>query len=139
MSSPKTIATQQKVQDFINTLDDLEQRADSEELVKIMSKISGEPGVMWGSSIIGFDTIHYKSKSSEGDWPKIGFSPRKGKLSLYVTVDASKLEDKLAEMGKHDIGKGCIYIKRLSDVDMKKLEAVIQTAYDHSGWYLTSS
>lgn len=139
MASPKTLPTNEAVQTFIHSLDDLQQRADSEELVVMMSKISGEPPVMWGSSIIGFDTLHYKSKASEGDWPKIAFSPRKGKLSLYVTCDASKLEYKLADMGKHEVGKGCIYIKRLSDVNKDSLEDVIQTAYDNSGWYPTSN
>lgn len=137
MAEIKTKANTTSVQDFINSLDDIQQRVDSEALVALMSEVSGQPPVMWGSSIIGFDTIHYKSKASEGDWMKIGFSPRKGKLSLYVTCDASKLEDLLSRMGKHQVGKGCIYIKRLSDVDMNVLEEVVQTAYDNSGWYPT--
>lgn len=139
MTENKTVATKQAVQDFINTLDDLQQRADSEELVAMMSKVSGKPAVMWGASIIGFDTMHYKSKSTEGDWMKIGFSPRKGKISLYITCDASKLEDQLLELGKHKVGKGCIYINRLSDVDKNKLENIIQIAFDNSGWYPTGN
>ncbi|MES2630632.1 MAG: DUF1801 domain-containing protein [Patescibacteria group bacterium] len=135
MATPKTIPTNQAVQSFIDSLDDLQQRADSEELVAIMSNISGEPAVMWGSSIIGFDTIHYKSKASEGDWMKIGFSPRKGKMSLYVTCDAEMLSDELKDLGKHQVGKGCIYIKRLSDVDRNQLKKIIQKAFDNSGWY----
>jgi len=135
----KTVPTNQTVQNFINSLDDLKQQADSEELVAMMSSISGKPAVMWGSSIIGFDTIHYKSKASEGDWMKIGFSPRKGKLSLYVTCDASMLADELKDLGTYQLGKGCIYIKQLADVDMKQLENVIQTAFSNSGWYPTAS
>jgi len=135
----KTIPTNQGVQSFIDSLDDLKQRADSEELVVMMTEISGKPAVMWGPSIIGFDTIHYKSKASEGDWMKIGFSPRKGKLSLYVTCDASMLADELKDLGKHQVGKGCIYIKQLADVDKEKLETIIRTAFEHSGWYPMAS
>ena len=131
----KTTPTDQAVYAFIDSLDDLKQRADSEELVSMMTKISGEPAVMWGPSIIGFDTIHYKGKSSEGDWMKIGFSPRKGKLSLYITCDVTMLADELKDLGKHAVGKGCIYIKQLADVDKQKLENIIQTAFDNSGWY----
>ena len=135
----KTIPTNNGVQTFIDSLDDLKQRADSEELVEMMTAISGKPAVMWGPSIIGFDTIHYKSKASEGEWMKIGFSPRKGKISPYVTCDASKLENELKDLGKHQVGKGCIYIKQLSDVDKLKLEKVIRTAFENSGWYPTVS
>lgn len=135
MAEPKTVPANQKVQAFIDGLDDLQQRADSEVLVELMSKISGQPPVLWGSSIIGFDTVHYKSKASEGDWPKIAFSPRKEKISLYLTADVSKLEDQLKSLGKHKVGKGCVYISRLSDVNMKQLELIIQTAFDNNAWY----
>jgi len=135
----KTIPTNQGVQSFIDSLDDLKQRADSEELVAMMTDISGKPAVMWGPSIIGFDTIHYKSKASEGDWMKIGFSPRKGKLSLYITCDANMLADELKDLGKHQVGKGCIYIKQLADVDKEKLKTIIRTAFEHSGWYPAAS
>ena len=133
----KTIPTNQGVESFIDSLDDLVQRADSKELVAMMTKVSGKPAAMWGPGVIGFDTIHYKSKSTEGDWMKIGFSPRKGKLSLYITCDASKLTNELKDLGKHKVGKGCIYINKLADVDKVKLEKVIQTAFDNSGWYPT--
>ncbi len=126
----KTIPTDNDVADFLATLSDETQHRDSEVLIKMMHKISGEPPVMWGSSIIGFGKRHYKYASGrEGDWMKIGFSPRKGKISLYITGDANKYVPELDAMGKYEIGKGCIYIKQLVDVDIEKLEAIINKAY----------
>lgn len=87
---------------------------------------------MWGSSIIGFGTVRYKYASGqEGDWMRIGFSPRKGKLSLYITVDAEQYKDQLDETGKYKIGKGCIYINKLADVDKVKLTEIIRSAYSN--------
>lgn len=131
MAELKTKANDAKVGDFIDSLKDPQQQADSLKLIEIMSRISGKNPVMWGSSIIGFDTYHYKSErsSQEGDWPIIAFSPRKGKLSLYVTFEADKLTGKFPGLGKYKTGKGCIYITRLSDVDEAKLIKLIETAY----------
>ncbi len=131
----KTMPTNQDVASFIARLDSDEQRRDSQVLVDMMTRISGKPAVMWGGSIIGFDTYHYKYASGhEGDCAKIGFSPRKGKLSLYITVNASKYINELDAMGKYSIGKGCIYIKKLADIDIKKLEIVVRKAYQAEGF-----
>lgn len=126
----KTKPTDVSVAKFIESLADATQQEDSKQLVKIMKTISGEPAKMWGSSIIGFGTFHYKYASGrEGDWMKIGFSPRKGKISLYLTYDADQYKKELDEIGKHKTGKGCIYINRLSDVNVDKLQALIKKTY----------
>lgn len=118
------------VDDFIEQLDSDRQREDSRVLVELMRRVSGEEPVMWGGSIIGFGRVHYRYASGrEGDWMQIGFAPRKGKFSLYITGDASAHAEALADMGKTKIGKGCIYINKLADVDVDKLEALVARCY----------
>lgn len=125
----KTVATDASAVDFLAQLDD-QQRRDSQKLIEIMRDITSQPPVMWGSSIIGFGTVKLTYASGrELDWLRIGFSPRKGKLSLYVTFDAQKYKQQLDAMGKYKIGKGCIYINKLDDVNVDKLSAIIRTAY----------
>lgn len=131
----KTVPSKTDPYDFLAGLEDPQQREDSLALLEMMQTISCEQPVLWGPSIIGFGTMHYTyATGREGDWMKIGFSPRKGKLSLYITGDANKYSDALVSMGKHKIGKGCIYINRLADVDVQKLGDIINTAY-HSKQY----
>ncbi len=130
MTSNKTVPTPADVEAFIDSLDDVQQASDSRELVAMMAEISGQPPMMWGSAIIGFGSYHYKYASGrEGDWAQIGFSPRKGKISLYVTFDAAGLTSEFPELGTYKISKGCIYIKRLADVDMSELKKLITKAY----------
>jgi hypothetical protein len=129
-SENKTIPTTTDVVDFLSTLDDEQQRRDSETLVALMERISSKPPVMWGPSIIGFGSYHYKYDSGrEGDMPVIGFSPRKGKFALYITDDAEKYRDEFEELGKYKTSKGCIYINKLADVDVDKLKVLITKAY----------
>ena len=129
-SQNKTIATNGSVVDFLATLDDQQQREDSEKIIEIMQEVTSTPPVMWGTSIIGFgDTSYTSAAGREVDWLKIGFSPRKGKISLYVTFDASRYQKELDAVGKHKTGKGCIYINKLADVDIDKLTDFIQLAY----------
>ncbi len=129
-----TLPNDKKVSDLLDTLDD-EQLSDSQTLIEIMSEVSGEKPVMWGSSIIGFGVAKYKYASGrEGEWMRIGFSPRKDKLSLYMSCDASQYKDLLDEMGKCGHGKGCIYIKKLADVDEQVLRKLIKKAYDNDEW-----
>lgn len=126
----KTAPTSQDVLDFLATIADRQQQKDSQTLIKMMQKISGKPPVMWEPSIIGFGQLHYKYESGrEGDMPQLGFSPRKGKLSLYITDNAEKYPEIRARLGKHKISKACIYINKLSDVDINILEELIHTAY----------
>lgn len=121
MSTIKTLVTEANVADFINAFADTEQkRVDSFELLKIMESYTGHQPKMWGPSIIGFGSYHYKSEKSrqEGDWPLVGFSPRKAAISLYVYMGTSDNEFLLSELGKFKMSKGCIYIKKLSDINL---------------------
>jgi|JI6StandDraft_1071083.scaffolds.fasta_scaffold01133_5 hypothetical protein len=127
--TPKTKVTDQNVDDFLATVDD-RRREEAYRLIEMMRRVSGEPPRMWGPSMIGFGKYHYISKSKcEADWFKIGFSPRKAKISLYLSCDADEFADELAELGKHSRGKGCIYANKLDDIDMKVLEKIATTAY----------
>lgn len=126
----KTMPTNADVIDFLATLTDQKQRTDSEQLITIMQNITHELPVMWGPSIIGFGTHHYKYDSGrEGDVPDIGFSPRKGKIALYITDDANKFPEIRTRLGKHKTSKACIYINHLEDVDVDVLEELITTSY----------
>jgi hypothetical protein len=121
MSESKTKQTNIDVNDFIISFADNDQkRKDSYELIKLMKEITGSEPKMWGPSIIGFGSFHYKSEKSrqEGDWPLIGFSPRKAAISLYVYTGAKEHEYLLKGLGKYKIGKVCIYVKKLSDINL---------------------
>ncbi len=121
MAENKTKATKLSVADFIGGITDETRRADAKALVKLMQSASGEKPKMWGPSIIGFGSYHYKYESGrEGDMPVIAFSPRKAATVLYGlgTSDSKAL---LGKLGKHTGGKGCLYIKKLADVDQKVL------------------
>ncbi|WP_264538419.1 DUF1801 domain-containing protein [Flavobacterium sp. N1736] len=130
MAKNKTTETQSSVVDFINTtVEDEIKRNDAFELIKIMQKQTGFEAKMWGPSIIGFGSYHYKYESGhEGDAPLAGFSPRKAAISLYVYFDAEKREELLSKFGKHRAAKGCIYIKKLSDIDIEILKIMISTS-----------
>jgi hypothetical protein len=124
MTKTKTIYTGQDVIDFINTYVDNEQKkADSFRLIELLQKWSGSEPKMWGPTIIGFGNYHYKYASGhEGDAPVLGFSPRKAAFSLYVYSDTERSKSKLAELGKFKMGKACIYIKKLSDINISALK-----------------
>ena len=126
----QTVPTTDGVAEYIAKLENDQQRKDSEKLVELMSKVSGKSPIMWGPSIVGFDTYHYKYDSGrQGDMPRIAFAPRKGKLVLYIVDDVTKYSDIFARLGKHKTSKSCIYINRLMDIDMKTLEELISVAY----------
>lgn len=126
----KTIANQASVDEFIDGLNDNAQRDDSRKLLDIYQRVSGEHPVMWGTALIGFGAISLTYASGrQVDWFQIGFSPRKGKISLYVTFDAAKLTQQFPELGKYKIGKGCIYVSKLSDVDLGVLEKLLESAW----------
>jgi len=127
MAKNKTTETEKSVIDFINEFADSEQkRIDSLELLNIMQRVSGYEPKMWGPSIIGFGNYHYKYESGhEGDAPLIGFSPRKAAISLYIFTGLSEQMYLLDNFGKFKMGKACIYIKKLSDIDTKKLELIV--------------
>ena len=126
MAELKTKPTSGDVAAFFATLD-AAQRQDSEQLTAIIQKVTGEQPVMWGSSIVGFGSKHLVYESGrELDWMKIGFSPRKGKLSIYGSLAIEDYAEELQQLGKHKTGKGCLYIAKLADIDMKVLEKIIR-------------
>jgi hypothetical protein len=126
----KTKATSVSVADFIETVSSPTMRADAHTLCKLLTDITGHQPVMWGPSIIGFGQYHYKYDSGrEGDMAAIGFSPRKDKLVLYVVQGINNYETELAQLGPHKTSKACLYIKRLSDVDMHVLESILRQSY----------
>ncbi len=126
MADNKTKPTKLSVAAFVDALTDETKRADAKALVKLMQNATGEKPKMWGPSIIGFGSYHYKYESGrEGDTPLAGFSPRKPATVLYGLAGSSGSEALLATLGKHTTGKGCLYIKKLADVDRKVLEALI--------------
>jgi len=126
MAGNKTTTTKQSVAAFIAALTDETKRADAKALVKLMQSATGEKPKMWGPSIIGFGSYHYTYESGrEGDMPLTGFSPRKAATVLYGVTGFSEAPMLLAKLGKHSTGKGCLYIKRLADVDPKVMEALV--------------
>lgn len=132
MAEIKTKQNEASVKDFLAGIADDQKRQDAEQICDMMEKITNEPPKMWGSSIIGFGSYHYKSKSGqEGDWMMIGFSPRKANLTLYI-LDGYELkphEQLLKKLGKHKASKGCLYINHLSDVDVKVLRELITNSF----------
>ena len=126
MAENKTKLTKLSVAAFIDALTDQARRADAKALVKLMQSTAGEKPKMWGPSIIGFGSYHYKYESGrEGDMPVIAFSPRKAATVLYGMTGFSEPATLLAKLGKHTTGKGCVYIKKLADVDQHVLEALV--------------
>ena len=126
MVANKTKPTAIGVQEFIDALPDASKRTDAQKLVEVMQGLTGEEPKMWGPSIIGFGTVHYRYESGhEGDMPLACFSPRKGAIVLYSLLGSSDSAELLAKLGKYTSGKGCLYIKKLSDVDMGILEKLI--------------
>ena len=126
MAANKTVETDGDVAAFVAKVADPVQRADAEALIQMMAAASGHPPKMWGPSIIGFGSYHYKYDSGrEGDSCRIGFSPRKGQTVVYLVDGYQDRSDQLARLGKHKIGKSCLYIKRLSDVDQAVLGEMI--------------
>jgi len=126
MADNKTKPTKLSVAAFIDALTDQTRRTDAKVLVKLMQSPAGEKPQMWGASIIGFGSYHYKYDSGrEGDLPLIGFSPRKAATVLYGVIGSSDAKALLAKLGKHTTGKGCLYIKKLADVEQEVLEALV--------------
>lgn len=130
LATIKTRPTVQSVNDFIDSISDEQKRKDSKVILKLMEKATKEKPKMWGSSMIGFGDVRYKSPATERevDWFRIGFSPRKANLSLHLVLDMKQHADTLNKLGKHKTGAGCLYINKLEDVDIKVLEKLIVTA-----------
>jgi hypothetical protein len=129
MAENKTKPTSLSVPAFLDACTDEGRRTDARALVKLMQKITGSAPAMWGPSIVGFDSYHYTYESGrEGDMPIVGFSPRKTANVLYGAIGFAGADALLARLGKHTTGKGCLYIKKLADVDMQVLATLLETA-----------
>lgn len=130
MAEIKTKPTDASVEDFINLVKDEQKRKDSFVILEMMKKASKEEPKMWGSSLIGFGNIKYKSPATgrEVDWIRIGFSPRKANLSLYLSMNIKKHAATLKKLGKHKTGVGCLYINKLEDIDLNVLKEMIDTS-----------
>jgi hypothetical protein len=127
MAANKTVPTGVSVEAFLDSVSDDGKKADAVRLIDLMQDATGEPPVMWGPSIVGFGSYHYRYESGrEGDSPVVGFSPRKTSLVIYIVTGFSGAEPMLAKLGKHTTGKSCLYVKRLSDVDLKVLAQLIK-------------
>lgn len=134
MAEPKTKPTGADVHEFIRSFADTDQkRKDGFALLQLMQDFTGFEPKMWGPSIIGFGSYHYKSERSrqEGDWPLVGFSPRKAAISLYVYSGCSGQDELLKELGKFKMGKGCIYVKKLSDINQDIFKKLMQSTIEY--------
>jgi len=130
MAETKTKPTEVSVESFLDKVESEQMRDDSAELIKMMKRVTGSPAKMWGPSIIGFGQYHYKYESGhEGDMCITGFSPRKGNLVVYAMPSSDKL---LTKLGKHKATKGCLYIKKLADVDVAVLEEIVKKSVDET-------
>jgi hypothetical protein len=132
MAEAKTKPTDQSVDSFINKISDQQTRQDSFAISKLMKEATRSEPRMWGSSIVGFGIQRYKYASGrEGDWPLIGFSPRKQNLTLYIGLSGFDCDAELLKLGKHSVGKGCLYFKRLDDIDLPTLRKLIRESVKH--------
>jgi uncharacterized protein DUF1801 len=118
------------VEDFLSAVADQRRRTDAQAMCSLMAEATGAPPVMWGSAIVGFGTYHYRGASGgEGDWPAVGFSPRKQALTLYLADGAARYPELLTRLGPVTTGKGCVYIKRLDDVDLSALRELVTESF----------
>ena len=127
----KTKVNDASVMSFLGSVEHPRRREDAKVLLDLFCDITGEEPKMWGASIVGFGTYHYVYKTGqEGDWPRTGFSPRKQNLSIYIMPGLSRYEDLLGRLGKHKVGKSCLYINKLADVDMDILRELIHSSLE---------
>jgi hypothetical protein len=132
MAENKTKANDQSVLAFLENVQDAQKREDCFTLLRLMEEITGKPAKMWGDTMVGFDQYHYKyATGREGDSLLTGFSPRKQNLTIYITAGFEGYEPLLGKLGRHSIGKSCLYVKSLKDVDMAVLREMVQRSVDH--------
>lgn len=131
MAENKTKPTDLSVEAFLESIEDPQRKADCRTIAHLMEELTGARPRMWGDSIVGFDDYHYKYASGrEGDWFLAGFSPRKQNLTIYIMGYLEFYQDILNNLGKYKHGKGCLYIKRLEDIDMEVLRILIKTSLE---------
>lgn len=127
MAKLKTQPHNASVEEFLTRVENEPRKKDAFEVLELMKRVTGEEPVMWGASIIGFGSYHYKYASGrEGDWLAAGFSPRKQALTLYITSGFDEHDDLLTRLGRHRTGKSCLYVKRLTDIDMDVLAELVR-------------
>ncbi len=132
MAELKTKQTSQSVEKFVSAVADEQRRKDCRTVLRIMKEVTGAKPKMWGSSMVGFGSYHYKYASGrEGDWFLTGFAPRKQDLTLYIMAGFSRYNELLRKLGKHKIGKSCLYIKQLDDVDIDVLTELVEQSVQH--------
>ena len=129
MTGPKTQKNGADVDKFLAGIADEQKHTDCLSVLELMKDITGEPAVMWGKAIVGFGSFHYRGKTSEGDWFPVGFSPRKQNLVLYLHCILEEQTALLEKLGKHKIGKSCLYLKKLDDIHLPTLKKLIKKAY----------
>jgi Domain of unknown function (DU1801) len=130
MAEPKTKRTTAGVAEFLGAVADPGRRADAEAACALIARATGAEPAMWGGSIVGFGTYHYRYASGrEGDWPPVGLSPRKANLTIYLSAGFDGAADLLTRLGPHSLGKSCLYVKRLSDVDRDVLSELVGSAF----------
>jgi hypothetical protein len=133
MAENKTKPTDADVDAFIDAVDSERRREEARTVLALMRDITGEEPAMWGPSIVGFGSVHYRYESGrEGDMPAAGFSPRKGALTVYLDIGFDDQTDLLDRLGPHTTGKSCLYIKRLDAVDLDILRELVETSYRHA-------
>lgn len=126
----KTQITDASVDNFLDQIKDEQKRKDSFEIKALMEAITGEPAKMWGSTIIGFGTYHYKYDSGrEGDFMKTGFSPRAQNISIYIMTGFERHDELVQKLGKYKVGKSCLYVKKLDDIDREVLKELVSSSY----------
>ncbi len=126
MAELKTKPTKASVSQFLKGVEDDQKRRDAREILALMKEITGKRPKLWGTSIVGFGTYHYKYQSGrEGDWPVTGFSPRKQNLAIYIMPGFSRYPSLMKKLGKYKTGKSCLYLKKLEDVDLKVLRQLV--------------
>lgn len=131
MATPKTLPNNRSVDEFIDSVESKQKRDDSRDLLKIMQETTSDPPVMWGESIVGFGNYHYKYESGrEGDWMLAGFSPRKQNISIYMMGGFSNQDALLKKLGKAKSSVGCLYIKKLADINLEILKEMIKISVE---------
>ena len=132
MSDLKIKPTDFSVEDFLNSVDDEEKRADCFAILKLMKKVTGDQPRMWGPGMVGFGSYHYKYDSGrEGDWFHTGFAPRKKEVTVYIMPGFSRYDDLMLKLGKYRTGKACLYLKRLEDIDVDVLSELVEQSVAH--------
>ena len=132
MADVKTKETDASVEAYLNQVDDENKREESFQILELMREVTGEEPKMWGDSMVGFGSYHYRYESGrEGDMFLAGFAPRKRNFSLYIMAGFEEYDDLLQRLGKHKTGKSCLYVNKLADVDLQVLRELVRASVEH--------